>query len=102
MVRDRAVYEARAASPGQGAAEAETTMKAWMLKQWRMRVRRTYWIVSEDVDDQHHMYPNRDLIRHEAVDCPCGPSPELYSHGDGDCWHYTHHSLDAREAQERS
>lgn len=44
-----------------------------------------------------HVVPRGDLIAHEAIDCPCGPTPELQQTEHGDRWIHVHHSLDGRE-----
>lgn len=63
------------------------------------RITRRYWM---DTPHPHrptelHVYPNRDLIRHEADDCLCGPTAEQHHHPTGDRWIIMHHSLDGRE-----
>ena len=69
---------------------------------WRFRIRRLYWIRDEDATHGYHTFPNRDLMRHEATDCWCGPNVTLeHCEPDVDCWHYEHHSLDAREGRTR-
>ena len=66
------------------------------------RIRRHYWIIKPDTDAALHIYPNRDLMRHEATDCWCGPTTHLAQDEDGaDRWIQEHHSLDAREGRER-
>ncbi len=53
-----------------------------------------------------HVYPTRDLIEHDTEhgeDCICGPSVEAAFRDDGsNGWVIVHHSLDGREARERS
>ena len=63
-----------------------------------LRVQRKGWIQDQSpIADETHLYPNHDLRRHEATDCWCGPTMSRHDHGDGDCWHVKHHSLDGRE-----
>ncbi len=70
---------------------------------WRFRIQRRYWIVKPDSTDALHIYPNRDLMRHEATDCWCGPRYELQKDSDGaDRWITEHSSLDGREIRERT
>jgi len=62
-------------------------------------VTRKYWIIDESpLSNEWHQYPNRDLRRHEACDCWCGPTSVMHD-DDGDCWHVIHHSLDGREVR---
>jgi len=50
-----------------------------------------------------HVYPSRDLIKHDTDggDCICGPDTEAVMRNDGSTgWLITHHSLDGREKNE--
>lgn len=68
----------------------------------RIHIRRLYWIIKPDATDALHIYPNRDLMRHETTNCWCGPKDLLEHDRDGaDVWLVEHHSLDAREGRER-
>lgn len=51
-----------------------------------------------------HIMPRGDLIEHDAADeCVCGPSVEGRPDEEGSYrWLVVHHSLDGREADERS
>ena len=70
---------------------------------YRHRIRRHYWIIKPDADAALHIYPNRDLMRHEAIACWCGPRIHLAKDTDGvDRWIQEHHSLDARERRSRT
>lgn len=52
--------------------------------------------------DEVHVVPIDDIISH-IPDCPCGPTPEPIRRDDGSTgWVVTHHSLDNREAGERT
>lgn len=63
----------------------------------RLRIQQKYW-TSHDHLNETHLIPNRDLMRHEAVDCPCGPAILLV----GATWIHTHYSLDNREVVEEA
>jgi len=75
-------------------------MIGWITHIYRYVIQRKHWVHALDPEDNVHRFPNRDLIRHEATDCPCGPTVRVHQDEDGaDCWHYDHHSLDAREGR---
>lgn len=62
-------------------------------------IQRKGWLC-RDVGMEHHEYPNHDRMRHEAVDCPCGPEQRMSRDEDGESiWVVSHWSLDAREAE---
>ena len=65
----------------------------------RLHLTRRYWMTADHPhnDAEQHVYPNRDLMRHEADDCPCGPETHHTPTPAGDGWIIVHHSLDGRE-----
>jgi len=73
----------------------------WCKRFVRLVILRKYWVSEEADNGETHVFPNRDLRRHEAYDCPCGPTFSLNNCGDGDCYHVDHHSLDGRELKAR-
>ena len=74
----------------------------WLQDFYRYRIRRLYWITKPNAEQVIHVYPNRDLMRHEAANCWCGPKILFQKDDDGtDRWISEHHSLDAREGHER-
>lgn len=67
------------------------------------------WLAFAVGDDIVHVYPESDLIVHEAggprdgdvLLCPCGPTPSAVPKSGGTLgWVLTHHSLDGRELAE--
>lgn len=75
----------------------------WLRHLWQFHVLRKYWMTIEPFDDEVHIVPNRDLMQHEALDCPCGTTTEAKFHKDGsNGWIVTHFALDGRDATERA
>ena len=63
-------------------------------------IQRKGWLCT-NYGNEHHEYPNHDHMRHEAVDCPCGPEVGMSTDQDGDSvWVVSHWSLDAREGKQ--
>lgn len=59
-------------------------------------------IQAPDRDDEVHVIPDDDLIRHLPEGCPCGPRTEPVAQADGSMgWVEVHHSLDGREQHEK-
>ena len=75
----------------------------WRIKRFiHIVILRRYWITAESpISNEWHNWPNRDLRRHEATDCWCGPDNGLIQDDDGDRYTVEHHSLDGREHRER-
>lgn len=55
-------------------------------------------------DGDIHTMPCNDWVEHEcSEDCVCGPTVEPVGRPDGSMgFHWTHHSLDNREAKEQA
>jgi hypothetical protein len=69
----------------------------WCKRFVRLVILRKYWVPEETANGENHLFPNRDLRQHEALDCWCGPAQSVQDCGEGDCWHVLNHSLDGRE-----
>jgi len=65
----------------------------WLRYFWRVVVLGKRWQVTY-VKGVYHHHPAHDLMRHEAVDCVCGPEVCDCEEECGDVFHW---SLDARE-----